>query len=45
MKNRKYVNVNICPMKIYGSSTGHPPIQVKINHEDVKDQNRIWFTG
>lgn len=30
---------------IYGSSTGRPPIQVKIIQEATKVQNRIWFMG
>jgi len=30
---------------IYGSSTGRPPIHVRIIHEDTKNQNRSCVSG
>lgn len=45
MKYRKYIEVNTWPMVTYGSSTGRPPIHVKIAHDDAKIQNINWFSG
>jgi hypothetical protein len=33
------------PIITYGSSTGHDPIHVRINHELDMHQNRIWVVG
>jgi hypothetical protein len=41
----KYSTVNDCPIRIYGSSTGRPPIHVKIAHDVTSDQNKIWLSG
>jgi hypothetical protein len=37
--------VNNCPIVMYGSSTGRPPIHVRISHDDTKIQNINWFKG
>ena len=39
------MTVNDCPIKINGSSTGRPPIHVKIAHEAIKVQNRNCLIG
>lgn len=33
--------VEICPIRMYGFSTGRPPIHVRINHVDISSQNII----
>ena len=45
MKYIKYIIVNICPVVIYGVSTGRAPIQVnKIKVANI-NQNNTWFSG
>lgn len=34
-----------CPMMMYGSSTGIPPIQVRIAISAIKVQNKNWVKG
>jgi len=41
IKNKKYRVVKDWPIVMNGSSTGRPPIQVKINQDAVRVQNRI----
>jgi len=38
---QKYTNVNTCPISSYGSSTGHPPIQVNNTVLHTITQNSI----
>lgn len=45
IKNKKYSKVNICPIKINGSSTGRPPIHVKINHDEINTQKINFLIG
>lgn len=39
MNREKYINVKICPIKIYGISTGRIPIQVSNKKTLTKVQN------
>jgi hypothetical protein len=41
----KYRTVNDWPIRIYGSSTGRPPIHVRIAHDVTSDQNKICLRG
>jgi len=43
--NEKYRTVNNCPIIMKGSSTGRPPIHVRISHVATSDQNRICVGG
>jgi len=37
----KYTQVNTCPIKIYGASTGRAPIQVRSKKVATNNQNKI----
>lgn len=37
--------VNDCPIKMNGSSTGRPPIHVRIAQDLIRIQNINWFIG
>jgi hypothetical protein len=41
----KYTIVRICPVRMYGSSTGRAPIHVSSTTVFVIIQNSIWFIG
>ena len=41
----KYIVVEICPVRIYGSSTGRAPIHVNRITVFVIVQNNTWLTG
>lgn len=45
MKSRKYIEEDICPIKINGSSTGWLPIQVKTIKIVVRDQKSVCDAG
>lgn len=45
IKNEKYIIVNAWPIKINGSSTGRPPIHVKISHDLTNVQNKSCERG
>lgn len=45
MKYRKYRLVAICPIMMYGLSTGRPPIHVITNHDLTSNQNIICLIG
>lgn len=42
---RKYEIEATCPMIMYGSSTGCPPIQVRISRLAVRIQKSVWEIG
>lgn len=44
-KSEKYRTEAICPMMMNGSSTGIPPIQVRIRTSATRIQNRSWERG
>lgn len=39
IKYAKYRDVNVCPMMINGSSTGRPPIHVRMAQDATSNQN------
>lgn len=41
----KYVTVRICPIDVYGVSTGFAPIHVKSKTLNTSIQNRDFFNG
>jgi hypothetical protein len=41
----KYIIVRICPVTMYGSSTGRAPIHVSRNTVFAMIQNITWFMG
>lgn len=44
-KSAKYKMDAICPMMMYGCSTGMPPIHVRMIMSATKVQNRNWVIG